>query len=226
MNIREWYKTDGYKIKDPKEKLAELHKRLIFIGNINNEIPEQLLSLKYIKPDDIVLELGSNYGRNTSVIATILNDDRNLVTLECGIEEVEILRMNRDNNYFNYNIEPCALSKRNLIRKGWNTEYSETVKEGYKSVDIISWNELNNKYKLQFNTLVCDCEGALYYILLDEPNLLNQFHTIILENDFNNLQHEIDTIHMILEKGFNITYRKELLSDGWDKYYFYIVFQK
>jgi len=37
---------------------------------------------------------------------------------------------------------------------------------------------------MNFNVLVVDCEGALYYILKDELEFLNCFETIIIENDF------------------------------------------
>ena len=43
---------------------------------------------------------------------------------------------------------------------------------------------------MNFNVLVVDCEGALYYILKDEPEFLNGFETIIIENDFLIITHK------------------------------------
>ena len=43
---------------------------------------------------------------------------------------------------------------------------------------------------MNFNVLVADCEGALYYILKDEPEFLNGFETIIIENDFTDIKHK------------------------------------
>ena len=48
-----------------------------------------------------------------------------------------------------------------------------------------TWSDIKNKYNcLIFDTLVADCEGALYYILRDEPTFLENFKKIIIENDF------------------------------------------
>ena len=43
---------------------------------------------------------------------------------------------------------------------------------------------------MNFNVLVVDCEGALYYILKEEPEFLNGFKTIIIENDFIDITHK------------------------------------
>ena len=58
-------------------------------GNDNNkddELPEQLmitfLEVTFINPNDIVLEIGGNIGRNSYVIGKILNDRKNLMVIE------------------------------------------------------------------------------------------------------------------------------------------------
>ena len=43
---------------------------------------------------------------------------------------------------------------------------------------------------MNFNVLVADCEGALYSILRDEPEFLNSFETILIENDFTDIKHK------------------------------------
>ena len=47
-----------------------------------------------------------------------------------------------------------------------------------------SFDDLEKKYNLVFDTLVIDCEGALYYILKDDPTILKNINLIIIENDF------------------------------------------
>jgi FkbM family methyltransferase len=227
MEIKTWYKTEGIKIENPVERLNELHKKINFIGgNLKDEYPEQTFSIKFIKPNAKVLELGANIGRNTVVIATLLDDDKNLVTLECDLDSVKLLNENKTRNNYNFNIEPCALSKIKLIRNGWTTEPSDILKYGYKEVNIITWEELKNKYAIEFDTLVCDCEGALYYILRDFPDFLDNFKHIILENDFLNIEHEIFTFETILSKGFRIEYSEPLFWMNIDKKFFYIYFKK
>ena len=80
--VREWC-AENYAKLHPKNLLDGLHVRLDFRhGNQRDEYPEQLMTVTYLKPDDVVLEIGSNIGRNTCIIASVLKDDRNLVTLE------------------------------------------------------------------------------------------------------------------------------------------------
>jgi hypothetical protein len=43
---------------------------------------------------------------------------------------------------------------------------------------------------MEFNTLVADCEGALYYIMKENPDFLQTFNKIIIENDFNDIEHK------------------------------------
>ncbi len=56
--------------------------------------------------------------------------------------------------------------------------------ENYKHYNM---DGIKIKYNMNFNVLVVDCEGALYYMLKDEPEFLNGFETIIIENDFTDI---------------------------------------
>ena len=170
---------------DTKEyiKLRNLQKLFILSGgDWNDELPEQLLSLQFIKSTDKVLELGGNIGRNSLIISALLENQKNLVVLEPNIHIFELLKKNKIQNKCTFNIENSALSKTALWSYGWNT-YDNPVENSTK-VDIITFEELHNRYNINFNVLVCDCEGALYYILKSFNDMLNNFDTIILENDF------------------------------------------
>ena len=46
---------------------------------------------------------------------------------------------------------------------------------------------MKNKYISTFDALVVDCEGALYSILIEEPDFFETFKTIIIGNDFNDV---------------------------------------
>lgn len=170
------------------EVLKELHARLTLShGSFLAELPEQLMAIKHIKPGDTVLELGTNIGRNSLVISTILNDDRRLVTLESNPQHVREAISNRDANKCHFHIEGSALSARPLVQIGWYSELGlgDAASDGTKfKVNTITWSELQEKYRLKFNVLVADCEGALYNILQDEPTFFTGFDTVILENDF------------------------------------------
>lgn len=211
---------------DAIKKLDQIHHRLKLTGgSFQEEYPEQLLSVMFIQPDDQVLEIGSNIGRNTLVIASLLRDQRHLVTLECDSHTCKILQQNQNRNGYYFHIENAALSERRLIQKDWNTIPSEVILPGFREVPTISWLNLVQKYPLQFNVLVADCEGALYYILKDTPELLNSFRLLILENDYLDLDHKKFVDSIILAKGFQRIYAQ---MGGWGpcSAYFYEVFQK
>jgi hypothetical protein len=72
----------------------------------------------------------------------------------------------------------------------------------------MSWLQIKNKYKIIFDTLVADCEGALYYILKEEPDFLENFKTIIIENDFYDIEHKQFVDSEFKRFNFKIDYTK------------------
>src|SRR5205085_5472893 len=128
------------------EKLQTIHSKLKLIhGNLSEEYPEQLMSTMYLPADAKVLELGGNVGRNSCVIATILNDSKNLVSVESSKESALLLQDNRDINGLQFHIEPSAISKVPLIQMGWNTIPSEVDQPGFFRVNTITFDELQKK---------------------------------------------------------------------------------
>lgn len=195
-------------IKDPAIKLSEIHKILeIEGGTFEDEYPEQLMVASFLTGDEKVLEIGSNIGRNSLIIATILNDSKNLVTLECDKFPFYVLCNNKEINNLNFNCVNAALSKRKLIQKGWDTIPSEEVLEGYKEINTISYEELKNKFNMNFDTLVLDCEGAFYYILVDEPNILKNVNLIFMENDYHYPEHKKYIDNAFINEGFRNIYK-------------------
>lgn len=193
--------------------LQQIHQRLkLDFGSLQEEYPEQLMAVMFINKDARVLEIGGNIGRNSCVIASILNDSRNLLVLESNKDIAEQLQHNRDINGLKFNIEAKALSKRLLMQKGWDTYPMTgfTIRPGFKKVATISWQDLCNKYMLPFDTLVADCEGALYHILMDEPDMLQQFHTVIMENDYTDIEHKKYVDETLINNGFRAVFRKSL----------------
>ena len=72
-----------------------------------------------------------------------------------------------------------------------------------------TWTDIKSKYfKHIFDTLVADCEGALYYILRDEPTFLENFKKIIIENDFNDIDHKNFVDNQFRKYGFKREYAK------------------
>jgi FkbM family methyltransferase len=207
-------KTDTENITENSvQKLKQLHEKLkLNYGNFREEYPEQLMSALYIKPDNIVLELGGNIGRNSCIIASLLNNSNNLVVFESDPDNASKLKENCDLNNLNFIIEDCAISKTELLQKDWITKTKDLIKDNelanWKPIKTMSWLQIKNKYKITFDTLVADCEGALYYILKDEPDFLETFKTIIIENDFNDIEHKKFVDSEFKRFGFNNVYTK------------------
>ena len=179
-------------ISNINDKLSKIHSKLkMKYGSLNEELPEQKMAVRYLTGNEKILEIGGNTGRNSMVIASILQNDKNLVTLECDSEIATLLTLNRDANNLKFHIESSALSNRKLIQRGWDTTPSETLIEGFKWVDTITLENLKTKYDIEFDTLVLDCEGAFYYILMDMPEILNNITLIIMENDYYEISHKI-----------------------------------
>ena len=210
VNTRSWY---NHNVGTPEQRLQTIHKNIKFIGgNIRDEYPEQLMVTSFLKQDAKVLELGSNIGRNTLTIATILSDQGNFVTMECDPNTCKTLRKNMDLNNYNFHIEESALSYRKLIQRGWDTIPSDVVIPGYVSVNCLTYQELEAKYGIQFDTLVADCEGALYYIFSDYPDMLNNIDTVIMENDYHNAAHKTAVDSILKSKDFSCIYSR---GGGW-----------
>lgn len=201
------------------EKLKNIHQKLkLDYGSFNDELPEQMMAVRYLTGKEKVLELGGNIGRNSLVIAYILNqhENSNFVSLECEPEIAEQLRHNHNINKLNFFIEPSALSKRKLIQKNWETFANDIVLDGYKPVSTINLDELYAKYNINFDTLVIDCEGAFYYILMDMPEILKNVNLIIMENDYWNFSKKqyVDSILY-----YNRFYQDYVEAGGWGPCY-------
>lgn len=208
------------------DKLIKLHNKLqIRHGDFNSELPEQMMAINYITGNEKVLEIGGNIGRNSLIISSLIKDSRNLVTLESDHEIALQLIENRDINHLQFHIENSALSKRKLIQKDWDTIVSDELLPGYKPVNTITLEELNNKYNIEFDTLVLDCEGAFYYILLDMPEILKNIKLIIMENDYHNLEHKLYIDNKLREENFEVIYSQ---IGGWGPCYnnFFEVWKK
>jgi FkbM family methyltransferase len=197
--------------------LKDIHSKLkIGYGDFNDEYPEQIMTVSYLTGDEKILEIGSNIGRNSLVIGYLLSqkNNNNFVTMECDTDTAKILKYNRDLNKMNFHIENAALSKRKLIQRGWDTFCCDVLLEGYKSVNTITLEELNKKYNIIFDTLVLDCEGAFYYILMDMPEILNNINLIIMENDYHDINHKKYVDDVLMKNNFYIEYAEVGCEDA------------
>jgi FkbM family methyltransferase len=202
---------DSVRLLEPTEKLNNLQRKLkLKYGSFDEELYEQTMAATYLTGVESVLEIGGNIGRNSLIIASILKDPTKMVVLESDPDIALQLTENRDINKLGFHIEASALSKRNLIQKGWETIVSDTVLNGYKPVAKINYSELMSKYNILFDTLILDCEGAFYYILQDMPEILNGINLIIMENDYNDIKHKEYVDEVLKNNNFYVDYSESL----------------
>lgn len=213
------------------EKLKVIHNNLVLKGgDFTAEYPEQVMNVMFIKPDACVLELGTNIGRNSLIIATLLRDQRNFVTMECDPRMVDIATRNRDRNSYNFHIEPSALSETQLAQYHYGAHHTIPIVDGrlspnFTEINTITYENLKLKYNIPFDTLVADCEGALVFILGDTPQLLDHIHTVLMENDYFEIQQKLLVDNVLKSKNFKRVYHRE---GGWGPCYsfFFEVWQK
>jgi len=210
---------------DINSKLSNIYSKLkLKYGSFNEELPEQKMVVRYLTGTEKVLEICSNIGRNSLIIGSII-DNNNFLTLESDTNIFNQLNENKNLNNFTFHTENSALSNRKLIQKGWDTMVSDTLLSGYKWVNTITWKDLNNKYNIKFNTLVLDCEGAFYYILMDIPEILTDINLIIMENDYHNIEHKKYIDNVLKTNNFYVDYVE---TGGWGPCYnnFFEVWKK
>lgn len=203
-----WYNNIGKFIENDYEKLIKLQ-RYIRCDDMSKEIFEQLSVLKYVDQNACVLELGGNKGRVSLVIATILNDDTKMVVIEPTKDIADINQHNRETNCFKYNIETKVIGKNKVYLKkhDWESMANKiflTETDGCDVIENIRFDEIQKKYNITFDTLIIDCEGAFYQILIDEPNILDNIKIIIIENDFDTKEHYNYALNCFLDKGFKL----------------------
>tara|TARA_B100000674_G_scaffold499228_1_gene542978 strand:- start:1719 stop:2504 length:786 start_codon:yes stop_codon:yes gene_type:complete len=215
--------------KTDEENLYTLQKSINMIsgfkGGWKREYEEQLMAMKYIKPDSKVLELGSNIGRNTLIISSLLENDKNLVTLETMQETVQKLKQNRDINKRSFHIENSALSYIKLMQNregagGACIPFNQSLlkDENYTPINTITFSELQKKYNIVFDTLVLDCEGALYHILKNSnENILENINLLIMENDYRNYDHKLYVDSIFKKSKFRRVYVESLTKKKIDK---------
>jgi len=203
-------------------KISLLHSKLSLMhGSFMDELPEQKMVARYFTGSEKVLEIGGNIGRNSLIIASILKASNNstgahlnLVSLESDTTIADQLRHNASMNNLSFHVESSALSKRKLMQQGWNTTINDTdvLPHGYSWINTITYDELCAKYGISFDTLVLDCEGAFYYIVMDMPEILESIQLIVMENDYHVLAEKQYVNDALIRHGF---YRVYVESGGW-----------
>ena len=156
--------------------------------DIKHEREEQYVSHDYIHPNSTVLELGARYGVVSSVINNKLENPRNHVCVEPDSNVIGCLRKNRRTHKGHFHVVNGIVSQKpmGLLQKGYSS-HMVPVDAKTPAVKSYSVEELQNKHKLKFDTLVADCEGCLCAFVDENPTFVfNQLKHIMFEADWPN----------------------------------------
>jgi len=192
---------------------------LVAGNKTTEELPEQQMIARFLVGDEKVLELGGNVGRATAVIAEIQRRaglGGTLVTFEPLSQEAETLIALRDANGFKYDVMNAALSEYRIIRRGWITKVvpDDYIAEApWTDVSAMRFNEYISKYGYP-TTVVADCEGALFSILSDTPDLFRDVTKLFIENDFPDPANAEWVWGFLRNEGFVPVYTEPLVGNG------------
>lgn len=212
---------------DINDLFNEYYNNIILIGGIKfDEIPEMLFTISFVNKNDVVLEIGSNIGRNTMVIAGIVKNE-NFVTVETSKSSFELLNINKLMNGFHFHTENSAISKRPLMQKHWiTTDLVEPMPPDYFKVNTISYDDLKRKYNLKFTFLIVDGEGCMVNILKDDESILEDVQKIIIENDYKSIEDKRFVDSIFEKHGFKLIFNLDGPKDHICHSEFYQLFIK
>lgn len=197
------------------------------IDHLKFEIEEQYQAYKYIKEDDIVLELGGRYGTVSVLINKILNNKTNHVVVEPDTTIIHALEKNRNNNDCNFHIVNKFISNtpKKIYFDGYSTRIISDENDIIDNPDekpedklindkkrfliddtgqnfSVSYDKFKKLYPLNFNVLVADCEGCLcdFFNMIGDD--LDNFNKIIFEADQETLCNYVNIIDLLTNHGF------------------------
>jgi FkbM family methyltransferase len=189
------------------------------IDNIANEYTEQEMAIKYIKPDDVVLELGARYGSVTCVISKILNNPNNLVAVEPDSNVWNALENNLEKNNCKANIHKGFISNKKLSLSNSGYGSTSTVDDN-STIPTLTLQEVKDKYKINdFNTLIVDCEGCFESFLDENPTILNTINKIMIEHDQPHKCNYQKITQLLINNNFKLIERSEtaVVHEVWKK---------
>ena len=184
-------------IKDISFNLYNTDHKLV--KNKDYEFPEQEILFKYIRENDIVLQLGGNIGTSCILVDKLISEKQNNICVEPNKKIINTLIENKLINNCNFEIIEGIISnkcKQKLKLAGDNSEASYVSDEGGEDINNIPLKDLNKN----FSVLFCDCEGCLCSFLDEYPYILKDLRLIIYEADYPNMCN-YNNINAIIEKN-------------------------
>ncbi len=143
---------------------------------------EMKLAWEYVRPDDVVLELGARVGVVSCTIARRLKNQRNLVAVEPDQRAIYPLQKNRKANNCDFQIYPGFVSKLPLSLKDHHI-WTHSFYDPESIMDRCTLEQLQENTDCTFNVLIADCEGFLESFYDENPWFFKQLRMVIFERD-------------------------------------------
>ena len=147
------------------------------------EKEEKYFTEKYVKDIDSVLELGGNVGVISNIINGKLENKEKHIVFEPNPSLIEFLIKNKKLNDSKYHVIKGVISKdKNIefyLSKNILSSSSKVISKNKINPKSYSISEIENKYKIHFNVLVMDIEGAEIDLIRDFD--LSKFEKLIIE---------------------------------------------
>jgi FkbM family methyltransferase len=171
------------------DSLAFINEAAQPFSSVHYERCEQTDALSFLPPDATVLELGARVGVVSCMINKILTNPTQHVCIEPDKQVIPALTFNRDTRGCKFSIFNGAVSKERLYFNsaslGSFTENASSAAEkgrqGAEEIKTVTLEQLEDIYKLKFDVLVADCEGAFEQFA--KENDLSSFRMVLLEED-------------------------------------------
>lgn len=158
---------------------------------------------KYILKDDSVLELGCKCHIMSCAINDNLNNKSNHLVVEPDEKVCAILENIREKNNYYFQILNGLISRKkiDIINfENWDRNYgSGYVENENTKIPSYSFNEIKEKYNLNFNVLYIDCKELLDFFIEENQYFFTNFRLIIFNKDYE--KYDYDNIENILHNS-------------------------
>lgn len=183
--FKKQYCTGGFTFDIPRH-LTSRSLRGKFVAD-TYELAERTLVAKHLRADARVLELGGSLGIVSCHVNRRLANPKAHVVLEPNADLIAWLKGNRDANGCSFAIEDkiVGLGGTAYLTKSSNSDSGQVTAEGADdgadAIETITWQALEGKCGLRFDTLVADIEGSEYDLLMNFTPHIYALRTIIIE---------------------------------------------
>lgn len=151
------------------------------------EFTEQEQARTYVPANAKVLELGARYGSVTCILSKCLSDPKNLVSVEPDSRVWKALDENMTRNGCSAHIVRGFISKKRLsltAMDSWDGYGTTSQPSETSTIPNYTLDEIQQRYKIVFDTLVADCEGFLEQFFDENPTFYDQLKLILFEKDY------------------------------------------